>query len=170
MALKHLKKLKIMQTRGYNHEKGFYRILNNPKILKTNINENKKLKKIKKNSCEHTFIKTEINSQIMKNLKFLQSNVAPKVILKIHISKDIYDELKVAFELRGRFTENKNFEKEFITDTKRYFTGGRRPTIAEYFKFKITKFKDIETYDKELNFKKIPRNGLLSISFLRDNE
>ena len=133
MASKNLNKLKIMQRRGYNHKKGFYRILNNPKTLKININENKKLRKNKKYSCEHTFIKIEINSQ-----KFLQWNVAPKVIVKIHISKDIYDEL---YKLRRRFTENKNFEKEFITETKRYFTGGRRPRIAEYFKFNVTKFK-----------------------------
>jgi hypothetical protein len=163
-----------MKTRSIMREIGFYRNLNDPSVLKNNFNECKAKKNEVKThkkvfALEYKFLRIEINSQMIRLLKFSGGSKysSPNVTIQIHISEKLYRHFKDKFEITGRFKANGNFETEFVEEKMRYFID-RKTAFGEFFKFKITKFKDIQTYDKNLNLKVIQRNCLFSMSFLRD--
>lgn len=163
-----------MKTRNIKREIGFYRNLNDPMILKKDLKELKtKKKEVKPHkkvfAAEYKFLKIEINSQIMRLLKFSGGNKysSPKVTIKIQISETLYRHFKDEFEITGRFQANDNFENEFVQNKIRYFID-RKTAFGEFFKFKIAKFKDMQTYDENMNLQVIQRNCLFTMSFLRD--
>lgn len=118
---------------------------------------------------ELDFIKTEIKYNIMKNLNFNMCNksYSPVARMRISISQDCYTNFKKNYNLTGRFKSSVKFSNSFIVEKKRYFPDDKT-SIMRNIEFKITKFKDLEVFGKNLKIVKVPRNCRLSIQFCRD--
>jgi hypothetical protein len=123
-----------MLTRGISNYIGFYRDLNNPKYIKTAS----KAKKKEEISVGQTmsdggsnFIKKEINYQIMKSLKFSLGNKRklPTVVVRIGITLEDYNKLKIDYNLTGSFKANIRFKKDYIIYQKRFFPEDKTSSI-----------------------------------------
>jgi hypothetical protein len=93
-----------MKTRSIMREIGFYRNLNDPSVLKNNFNECKAKKNEVKThkkvfALEYKFLRIEINSQMIRLLKFSGGSKysSPNVTIKIHISEKLYRHFKDKF-------------------------------------------------------------------------
>ena len=157
-----------MKTRNQGCFKtGFYKNLQNFKIPKPNMTQ--KINNCKKlNKESEKMIKNEINFQILKKLT-PRRTIYPLIKIKVLITKNTANFFKEKYDIKGRFSQNEEFEKEFISYKKRNIAE-KTVLTARDIKFKLTCFKDFilsTSPDEEID---IERNSILTIQFIRETE